>query len=85
MANTTPRRVWLELALAVLIGAVLVPWGAATAANLANLGDDVYGWEPLGIIAGSSELRMHSVGPDVWEVWLCDTPGGSVATPSEMR
>lgn len=79
MANTTPRRVWRELLLAAFIGAVLVPWGAATATNLANLGDDVYGWEPLGIIAGSSELRMHSLGEDVWEVWVCDTPDGSVA------
>ena len=77
MANTTPRRVWRELLLAVFIGAVLLPWGAATATNLARLGDDVYGWEPLGVIAGSSELRLNSLGEDVWEVWVCDTPGGS--------
>ena len=79
MANTTRRRVWREMLLAVFIGAALVPWGAATAKNLAALGDDVYGWEPLGVIAGSSELRMHSMGEDVWEVWLCDTPDGSTA------
>ncbi len=78
MANTTRRRVWRELLLAAFIGAVLVPWGAATATNLGKLGNDVYGWEPLGLIAGSSELRMHSVGEDVWEVWVCDTPGGAV-------
>lgn len=77
MANTTPRRVWRELLLAVFIGAVLLPWGAATATNLARLGDDVYGWEPLGVIAGGSELRLHSLGEDIWEVWVCDTPGGS--------
>ena len=32
-----------------------------------------YGWEPLGIVAGGSQIRRHSVGRDVWEVWLCDT------------
>jgi hypothetical protein len=32
-----------------------------------------YGWEPLGIVAGGSQIRRHSVGSDVWEVWLCNT------------
>ena len=32
-----------------------------------------YGWEPLGIVAGGSQIRRHSVGRDVWEVWLCNT------------
>ena len=47
--------------------------------------NDIYGWEPLGVIAGSSELRMHSLGQDVWEVWVCDTPDGDVAVdPAEV-
>ncbi len=79
MANTTRGRVWRELFLVAFIATFLVPWGAATANMSAQLENDVYGWEPLGVIAGSSELRLHSLGTDVWEVWACDTPAGSVA------
>jgi hypothetical protein len=79
MANTTRGRVWRELFLVAFIATFLVPWGAATANQTALLGDDVYGWEPLGVIAGSSELRLHSQGDDVWEVWVCDTPAGEVS------
>ena len=32
-----------------------------------------YGWEPLGIVAGGSQIRRHSLGRDVWEVWVCNT------------
>ncbi len=77
MANT--GRVWRELFLVAFIATFLVPWGSATANQAALLGEDVYGWEPLGVIAGSSELRLHSQGDDVWEVWVCDTPSGTVA------
>jgi hypothetical protein len=79
MANTTRGRVWREFFLVAFIAAFIVPWGAATANMSAQLENDVYGWEPLGQIAGSSELRTHSLGDDVWEVWVCDTASGSVA------
>jgi hypothetical protein len=78
MANTTLGRVWRELVLVAFIATFLVPWGAATANMSAQLENDVYGWEPLGVIAGSSELRLHSLGEDVWEVWACDTPDGDL-------
>jgi len=84
MANTTRGRVWREFFLVAFVAAFIVPWGAATANMSAQLENDVYGWEPLGQIAGSSELRAHSLGEDVWEVWVCDTAGGSVAVePAE--
>lgn len=76
MANK--GRVIRELFLVGFVAAFIMPWGAATANFSAQLGSDVYGWEPLGLIAGSSELRMHSLGEDRWEVWACDTPGGTV-------
>jgi len=79
MANTTRGRVWRELFLVAFIATFLVPWGAATANMSAQLENDVYGWEPLGVIAGSSELRLHSLGTDVWEVWVCDTPAGELS------
>ncbi|NNL12541.1 MAG: hypothetical protein HKO82_02500 [Acidimicrobiia bacterium] len=78
MANTTRGRVWRELFLVAFVATFLVPWGAATANMSAQLENDVYGWEPLGVIAGSSELRLHSLGTDVWEVWVCDTPAGDL-------
>lgn len=83
MANTTRGRVWRELFLVAFVATFLVPWGAATANMSAQLANDVYGWEPLGVIAGSSELRLHSEGEDVWEVWVCDTAAGSVAVQPE--
>jgi len=84
MANTTRGRVWRELFLVAFIATFLVPWGPATANQRARLGADVYGWEPLGVIAGSSELRLHSRGEDVWEVWVCDTTAGDVSvSPSQ--
>ena len=86
MANTTRGRVWREFLLVALVAAFIVPWGAATANMSAQLENDVYGWEPLGQIAGSSELRAHSLGEDVWEVWVCDTAAGSVAVePADFR
>jgi hypothetical protein len=85
MANTTRGRVWRELFLVAFIATFLVPWGAATANMSAQLQNDVYGWEPLGVIAGSSELRLHSLGEDVWEVWVCDTASGTVTVrPEEL-
>jgi hypothetical protein len=73
------------LFLVAFIATFLVPWGAATANMSAQLENDVYGWEPLGVIAGSSELRLHSQGADVWEVWVCDTPAGTLSLdPAEI-
>lgn len=81
MANK--GRVLREVFLVAVVAAFIVPWGAATANMSAQLENDVYGWEPLGVIAGSSELRMHSLGEDLWEVWVCDTADGTVAvTPT---
>ena len=83
MANK--GRVLRELFLVGFVAAFIMPWGAATANLSAQLANDIYGWEPLGVIAGSSELRMHSIGQDVWEVWACDTPDGDVPVdPAEV-
>ena len=83
MANK--GRVVRELFLVGFVAAFIMPWGAATANLSAQLANDIYGWEPLGVIAGSSELRMHSVGQDIWEVWACDTPDGDVwVDPAEV-
>ena len=83
MANTTRGRVIRELLLVAIIAAFIVPWSAATANVTAQLAADTYGWEPLNVIAGSSELRLHSLGEDTWEVWVCDTASGNVTvTPT---
>ncbi len=85
MANTARGRVLREFFLVAFIAAFVVPWGAATANMSAQLAQDVYGWEALNVIAGSSELRLHSLGDDVWEVWVCDTATGSVSvTPADV-
>lgn len=79
MANTTRGRVIREVGLAALIGVIVIPWAAARANSTARLASDAYGWDPVGIVAGSSELRMHSLGEDRWQVWVCDTAVGTVA------
>ena len=83
MANR--GRVIREVFLVGFVAAFIMPWGAATANHAAQLANDIYGWEPLGLIAGSSELRMHSLGEDLWEVWVCDTQGGRISVdPAEV-
>lgn len=38
---------------------------------------DLYGWEPLGIVAGD-DVRRHTLGSDRWGVWVCDFPGAGI-------
>ncbi|MGF1665932.1 MAG: S-layer homology domain-containing protein [Acidimicrobiia bacterium] len=43
---------------------------------------DLYGWEPLGIVAGD-DVRAYSLGTDRWAVWVCDYPGAGIGvTPT---
>ncbi len=65
-------------------GAVPLMVPAPEPDGLRPLGTDMYGWEPLGIVAGGSQLRRHTLGSDVWEVWVCQVGGGVGITPSEV-
>ncbi len=43
---------------------------------------DLYGWEPLGIVAGD-DVRNYTLGTDRWAVWVCDYPGTGIGvTPA---
>ncbi len=37
-----------------------------------------YGADPLGLVAHVDRLRRHSVGRDVWQVWVCELEGESM-------
>ena len=42
--------------------------------------------DPLGLVAGYEFATAYSLGPDVWEVWLCDTPEGELfSTDRDVR
>ncbi|MGQ0848290.1 MAG: S-layer homology domain-containing protein [Actinomycetota bacterium] len=43
---------------------------------------DPYQTDPLDLIALRDETRTYSTGTDIWEVWICDVPDGSVAVTS---
>ena len=44
---------------------------------------DPYSSDPVDLIAYRDETRVYSSGTDLWEVWVCDVPDGSVGvTPS---
>lgn len=39
---------------------------------------DPYEGDPLGLIARTDRTMEHSLGEDVWEVWICDVPEGDL-------
>ena len=42
--------------------------------------------DPLGLVAGYELATTYSLGPDVWEVWLCDIPEGELfSTDRDVR
>ena len=42
--------------------------------------------DPLGLVAGYEFATAYSLGPDLWEVWLCDTPAGELfSTDRDIR
>ena len=42
--------------------------------------------DPLGLVAGYEFATAYSLGPDLWEVWLCDTPAGELfSTDRDVR
>ena len=42
--------------------------------------------DPLGLVAGYEFARAYGLGPDLWEVWLCDTPAGELfSTDRDVR
>ena len=42
--------------------------------------------DPLGLVAGYEFATAYSLGTDLWEVWLCDTPAGELfSTDQDVR
>ena len=42
--------------------------------------------DPLGLVAGYEFATAYSLAPDLWEVWLCDTPEGELfSTDRDVR
>ena len=80
------KTLWCEVLFVVLMTTLVAAgWPAAARSLLGGSAiTDSYGWDPLGIIGGSSDLRMHSVGEDLWDVWVCDTPDGSVLVTPDV-
>ena len=46
--------------------------------------NEMYGWEPFGIVAGGLQMRRHSLGADRLEVWICNVGGPYNLTPSQV-
>ena len=46
--------------------------------------NEIYGWEPLGIVAGGTQMRRHSLGADRLEVWICNVGGPYDLTPNQV-
>jgi S-layer homology domain len=46
--------------------------------------NEIYGWEPLGIVAGGTQMRRHSLGADRLEVWICNVGGPYNLTPNQV-
>ncbi len=38
--------------------------------------DQLYEDDPLGLIAGFNVTTHYGLGEDIWDVWICETPGG---------
>ena len=69
--RSNPRRL-LVLIVGILLLTQTVPAGAAAA-------DDPWADDPLGLIAFRDEVSaLYTTGQDVWEVWVCQVPDGSV-------
>ncbi len=56
--------------LSVALVATAAPAGAAA---------DPYAADPVRLVAHLDQVRAHTGGTDVWEVWVCDVPDGDVA------
>ena len=69
-----PRKLHLGVLAAVLV-VVLAPWPAATL----GAATDPYAGDPLGLIPDIEMLREHTIGTDVWEVWVCDAADGTAS------
>ncbi len=46
--------------------------------------NEIYGWEPLSIVAGGTQMRRHSLGTDRLEVWICDVGGSYSLTANQV-
>ena len=45
---------------------------------------DPYASDPLGLVSFKDQTDTYSIGPDSWEVWVCDVPDGNVSiTPAQ--
>lgn len=40
---------------------------------------DPYGADPLGVVAYAEQVRVYTGAVDVWDVFICDTPDGTVS------
>ena len=68
------RTLRLVISAAVLVAA-LAPWPAAAL----GAAPDSYASDPLGLIPEIEMLRTHTIGTDVWEVWVCDAADGTAS------
>lgn len=64
------------------VGAVILIVGWAAPAFAQEV--DPYLTDPIDLIAYRDETRVHSSGTDLWEVWTCDVPDGSVAISANV-
>ena len=69
-----PRKLYLGVLAAVLV-VVIAAWPAATL----GAATDPYAADPLGLIPEIEKLREHTIGTDVWEVWVCDAADGTAS------
>ena len=60
-------------------------WLPSSSLDLGTPGDPEV-TDPLGLVAGYEFATAYSLGRDVWEVWLCDTPPGELfSTDRDVR
>ena len=55
-------------------GATVGRWLTSSSQRLGGNGRETT--DPLGLVAGFELTSAYSLGRDIWDVWLCDTPSG---------
>ena len=66
------NRTGFRFCLGLLVVAVIVCFAGSAVA------DDEYQADPLGLIAGYDVTTHYSLGDDLWEVWVCESPDGDL-------
>ncbi len=65
------KKTGLRFSLGLLVGVVIVFFADSAVA------DDPQA-DPLGLIAGYDVTTHYSLGDDLWEVWVCESPDGDL-------